>query len=77
MPLQLANFVKWVIHDGCFDGCDLDGGDIQDRAIKAGILVEEKYDPNKHGPNEYDIAPGEEFYVLSDEFKSALAAEKE
>jgi hypothetical protein len=74
MALNLAEFAKWAIRSGPWDGSDLDGGDIQDKAVECGILVETKYDPEKHGPSETDQEPGDPWYVFSDEFKSALAS---
>lgn len=73
--MQLAKLVKWAIIEGCFEGCDLDGGSLQDEAVKAGVIVETKYDQAKHGPS--DAADeGDRWYVFSDEFKAALAQEK-
>jgi hypothetical protein len=74
MALNLAEFAKWAIRSGQWDGSDLDGGDIQDKAIECRILVETQYDPEKHGPSETGQEPGDPWYVFSDEFKRALAS---
>jgi hypothetical protein len=74
MALNLAEFAKWAIRSGPWS--DLDGGDIQDKAVECGILVETQYDPEKHGPTETDQEPGDPWYVFSDEFKSALTSDK-
>lgn len=37
---KLREFARWVIQNGCFDGTELDGGGIQDRAIDLGLIYE-------------------------------------
>lgn len=74
--MKIAQLVKWAITEGCFEGCDLDGGILQDKAVKAGVLIETKYDPAKHGPSDGDVDEGDRWYVFSDEFKAALSLEK-
>ena len=60
----LAEFVRWAISEGPFEGCDLDGGGIQDKAEKLGILIKTKYDPALHG--ETDICePGDDWLVFA------------
>jgi hypothetical protein len=73
--MQLAKLVKWAITEGCFEGCDLDGGSLQDKAVTAGVLVETTYDPAKHGPSD-GADEGDRWYVFSDEFKTALSNSK-
>lgn len=69
--VQLAGFAKWAIREGAFSGCDLYGGDVQDEAEKAGLIVRTVYDPAIHGPS--DVAePGMEWFV----FSSLLAIEE-
>lgn len=75
MPLKLAEFVSWVVKTNCWEYRDLDGGDVQDMAVKCGILTETTYDPEKHGESEWDNEPGDPWYVFSDEFKNALKKE--
>lgn len=61
-----------------WEGCDLEGGEIQGMGVRLGLLVETKYDPKAHG--EHDAEPGDRFYVYSDEFKAlrlALSARRE
>lgn len=69
--LKLADFAKWCITEGCFDGCDLDGGSLQDQAVKFGIIEETKYDPVKHGTNNVDAAPGDPWFIFTPAFKAA------
>jgi hypothetical protein len=69
--MKMAEFVKWVIEDGPFNGCHLDGGCVQDKAVECGLLVETKYDPALHGECEY-CEPGDTWFVFSDEFNAAV-----
>lgn len=62
---QLAEFARWAIREGAWAGLELDGGSIQDRAIKLGLIVETKYDPLLHGPNEFDVPVGGPWYVFA------------
>jgi hypothetical protein len=36
----LIEFARWAISESSFQGGDLDGGDIQDRAVALGLLKE-------------------------------------
>lgn len=36
----LIEFARWAISESSFQGCNLDGGDIQDKAHELGLLVE-------------------------------------
>lgn len=75
--MNLAEFAKWCIQEGPFEGNDLDGGDVQRKAAECGLLTETKYDPETHGETNCDwIEPGEKFWVFSDEFKAALSSGK-
>lgn len=72
--MNLAEFARWAVTNGTWEGCDLDGGDIQDKALECGIIVETKYDPEKHGEHPY-AAPelGDTWYVFSDDLNAALS----
>jgi len=51
-----------------WEGCDADGGTIQDTAKEHGLLrvVEGGYDPEKHGENTlHDAAPGDPWYEVT------------
>jgi len=69
--MNLAEFAEWALKDGSFHGCGLDGGDIQDKALECGIIVQALYDPEKHGPCA-DAEVGEVWFVFSDEIFAAL-----
>jgi hypothetical protein len=70
--LDLAKFADWMLQ-AAFEACDVDGSDIQEQAIKFGLVTETQYDPDKHGPSEYDCEPGDPYYVYSDSLKALLA----
>jgi len=59
----LKQFFRWAMQEGPFDGCDLDGGGVQDKAEALGLIVKAKYDPAIHG--EQDIDPGDEIFVFA------------
>lgn len=69
--MQLAEFARWAIQEGPFEGCHLDGADVQEKAVKFGLLERTTYDPAIHG--ESDVAEsGDEWFVFTDAFKTAL-----
>jgi len=52
LPLRLAQFVKWALDTGPFDGCELDGGDVQAKAEELGLIV-----PAEHRPDWWVFSP--------------------
>lgn len=70
-----AKFVKWALQEGTWEGCDLDGYDIQKKATELGLIVRVPYDPEKHGESEYDIEPGDDWYVLADNIYALSSTE--
>jgi len=64
----IKEFARWIIQEGCFEGGTLDGGEIQDKAVELGLLVEELYDPVKHKDIE-DAEEGEGVFVFTDLMK--------
>lgn len=75
MPdLNLAKFAKWCVTEGCFEGYDLDGGSVQEQAVKCGIIEETKYDPAKHGTNNVDADEGDRWFVFTEAFKACRGA---
>jgi hypothetical protein len=61
---SLVEFARWAITEGPFEGCHLDGSDIQDKAEKLGILIKTKYDPAIHGESA-EAEPGDDWYVFA------------
>lgn len=45
---QLVEFARWVIRESAFAGCDLQGDEVQEKAVALGLLREEAYEPEKH-----------------------------
>ena len=60
----LLTFFRWAMNNGPFDGCSLDGGDVQDKAEHLGLIVPTKYDPKAHGER-YEFDAGDDFYVFA------------
>ena len=67
--MDLKEFVLWCIEEGPFEGCDLDGGAVQEKAVECGILKEVAYDPERHGEPDVDVEPGDPWFEFTDEFK--------
>lgn len=57
-------FAEWAIREGVWDGWQLDGDEIQDKAVEFGIIEEVEYDPVKHGENDVDAEPGDPWFVF-------------
>jgi hypothetical protein len=74
--MKLAEFAHWVISESAFQGNDLDGAMVQDKAVECGICVEITYDPTKHGESQWDAEPGDPWYVFSPALRAALRREK-
>jgi hypothetical protein len=66
MEPDYKTFAKWCLKES-WDGCGLDGGEVQDKAVSLGIIKQVPYDPDKHGPNNWDAEPGDPWYVLVEE----------
>lgn len=54
-----------------WDGCDLDGFEIQDKGVALGLLTKSEYDPSIHG-DDFEGEPGDTYYTYSDAFKALL-----
>lgn len=70
--MDLATFVKECVNV-CWEGCDMDGGDIEALAIDCGILIPVDFDPAIHVDHSGGSNPGDPWFVYTDEFKAALA----
>ena len=68
MVNELKKFALWALGE-VLRGHDLDCWEVEDNALELGLLKEVKYDPAIHGPSDYDVQPGEPWYVLSDSLK--------
>ena len=65
---QLVPFAKWAIRESAFSGHELDGGEVQEKALAHCLIVRTVYDPQQHGPSDVASA-GDEWF----EFSSILA----
>lgn len=71
MTRAMAQFVKWALSEGPWNGGDLEGYEIQTKAAELGLLVRTAYDPEVHG--EDDCAePGEDWFVMAPELLELL-----
>ncbi len=61
------SFAKWAIRRGVLEYGGLDGFDIQEMALKCGLVKETKYDPDMHGDNDFDVQPGDQWLVFVEE----------
>lgn len=69
-----------IDHQAEHDWMDIDGGDFQDLAIKAGIYRPVPYDPEKHGTQygeDWDAEPGDEYTALTEAGDAAFKLAKE
>lgn len=55
---KLAEFAQWSLENGPFDGCELDGADVQEKAAALGLI-------------EYDKVR-QDWWVYTDAFRTAL-----
>jgi hypothetical protein len=64
-------FAKMVLqHFGSDERLEMDGGEFQDMAEKAGVIRWETYDPEKHGEH-YDVEDGDQVWVSNLESEAA------
>jgi hypothetical protein len=64
MNEPLMEFLEFALA-ASWDGCDLSGGEIQDEALRLGLIIEVPYDPEIHGENDCDVKPGDPWYVIA------------
>lgn len=65
----LKEFFRWAMRES-WDGNDIDGGSIQEKAEKLGLIVNVPFDPEKHGEpsamyDYIDFNPGDPWYVFA------------
>lgn len=76
--VRASKFVKWAMQEGPWDGCELDGYDVQSKALELGLVVRTEYDPEKHGEDsEYEIDAGDEWFVLAPEIAAAALTDEQ
>lgn len=62
---DLIEFTTWAIREGAWEGLDLDGGDIQEKAAALNLVTQVPFDPEKHGEGD-GAERGDPWYVLSE-----------
>lgn len=73
--VNCARFVRWALQEGPWQGGDLDGASIQEKAEELGLIVSVPYDPEKHGAyNEYGCDAGDPWFEFSPELQAIRAA---
>lgn len=69
-----AKFVIWAMNEGPWEGGDLDGSEIQDKAESLGLIVETKFDPEKHKAADWAAPEAGEPWFTLDEAIFSLAS---
>jgi hypothetical protein len=58
-------FAVWCLTQGPWSGCDLDGGDVQAKALELGIIKQVPFDPKIHDEEAMcDVEPGDPWFSL-------------
>lgn len=65
---RLAEFARWALENGSWRGHDLEGYDVERKALALGLIRETRYDPGVHGEAEIDANAGDPWFVLADAF---------
>jgi hypothetical protein len=76
LTANLAKFAQWALTEGAWHGHDLDGGDVQEKAVELGLVVQVPYDPEIHGESEFEIEPGDSWFLFSKDMTLVLANSK-
>lgn len=74
MSKACIEFARWALTEGSFQGCNLDGGEIQDKALELGLIRETKFDPAKHGEHS-DFEKGDSYYEFAGPLARARSAQ--
>jgi len=70
--MNLVQFVKECV-SYAWEGMNMDGGEIEELAVRCGVISQTKFDPSKHVDHTGYSEPGDPWFEYTDEFKSALA----
>ena len=68
---RAAVFVTWAMREGPWEGGDLDGGALQDKAEELGLIIKTTYNPDIHGSCDYGSEPGDDWFVLHPDIEAA------
>ena len=67
----LLEFFRWAMREGPWDGCDLDGASVQDKAEALGLIVKTQYDAEKHGVQS-DFESGDDWFEYAPHIKALV-----
>ncbi|MCK1322103.1 hypothetical protein IVA94_14625 [Bradyrhizobium sp. 156] len=70
---KLLEFFKWAMREGPWDGGDLDGGSVQDKAEALGLIVKTQYDAEKHGVQS-EFEHGDDWFEYAPDIRAPLIA---
>lgn len=65
----LLAFFQWAMREGPWDGGDLDGASIQDKAESLGLIVKTQYDAEKHGVQS-DFEHGDDWFEYAPQLRA-------
>jgi hypothetical protein len=68
---KLLEFFKWAMREGPWDGGDLDGGSVQDKAEALGLIVKTQYNAEKHGVQS-DFETGDDWFEYAPDLRAPL-----
>jgi hypothetical protein len=72
-----AKFVVWAVNDGPWQGGDLDGLSVQEKAEELGLIAETKFDPAIHKASDWVTPePGEPWFSLDPDIVALTSTEK-
>ncbi len=67
----MRTFCRWAIRNSAFDGCDLDGGDVQEQATKLGLLTPTTATKEMANSELFgDCEPGDTVFVFAGPLKT-------
>lgn len=69
---RLAQFADHAFQ-ASFEGCDLEGSEIQDMGVARGLLIQSEFDPKRHTNSTGELEAGDSWYEYSPELKAALS----
>ena len=62
----LKEFARWIL-ESAFAGEDLDGSDVQEKAVELGLLREEPYSKEKHPDmDEFNADEGDPVLIMTE-----------
>jgi hypothetical protein len=68
---ELWDFARWVLAQA-FDGMDLGGDEIQERALALGLIRKTAYDPERHGNRGHMFEPGDPWFEFAGPLEDRL-----